>query len=575
MPSPSLLQRLKERKLVQWTLAYLAGAFVVVQLLDAVADPLGLSSAVHLGILTVLIVGFFITLVLAWYHGEKGRQRVSGPELLMVAPLLVVAGVALAMLGRGGEVPAPSAIPSPVPGDADRPSIAVLLCDNFSPNPEDAFRAQGIHEEILLRLQGISSVRSIGRTSVLQFAENPPPVNEIADALGVGFVGECSVMKDPDLTQIRVTFQLLDASGAQLWAESYDRDLTVANIYDIQGDIAHRVAGSVGAVLLPADKDRIATTPTENLLAYDLYTRARILWWTRGEEALEQAIGLFQAAIAEDPAIAVAYAGLAETYAILPELGGPPFSISEILPLAREAAEMALSLDPGLAEAYTASGYISAVFEWDREAAERDYLKAIELSPDYGTAHQWYAEMLGVSGRWEEAFAEIQIAIELDPRSPGSNSIMGWLLTHSGQHADAIQWFERSHAIAPDFIAAPIGLAHTYMLMGDYDAAASWYEIWAGPSGTDPEVSRAFLAALSDPARIPEAIRVFRAGGENLWVAQSLALLGQTDEAFAALERAFDEHSLYLPWINSIPDYDGIRSDPRFQALLRRMNFPE
>ena len=489
----------------------------------------------------------------------------------MVAALLVIAGGVLSMLDRGGEGPGSPAIPPSVTGDDDRPSIAVLLCDNFSPNPEDAFRAQGIHEEILLRLQGISSIRSIGRTSVLQFSENPPPVNEIADALRVGFVGECSVLKDPEQTQIRVTFQLLDAAGTQLWAERYDRDLTVANIYDIQSEIAHRVASSVGAVLMPAEEDRIATPPTENLLAYDLYTRGRIFWWTRAEEALEQAIELFQAAIAEDSAFAMAYAGLAETYVILPEYGYR--TIPEALPLAREAADMALSLDPDLAEAHTASGYIKAVFEWDREGAERDYLRAIELNPDYGTAHQWYGEMLGPSGRWEEAVAEIRIAIELDPRSPASNSLMGWLLTYTGRPAEAIQWLERSRTIAPEYPPPYWGLGQTYMSMGDYGAAASWYERAAALSGRDPEIARAFLAALSDPAKIPEAIRVLGAPGDNLNAAQYLALLGQADEAFAALERAFDEHSPYLPWINSIPDYDGIRSDPRFQDLLRRLGF--
>ena len=257
----------------------------------------------------------------------------------------------------------------------------------------------------------------------------------------------------------------------------------------------------------------------------------------------------------------------------MPELGGPPFP--EILPLAREAAEMGLSLDPDLAEAHTASGYISAAFEWDWEAAEREYLKAIELSPDYATAHQWYAEMLGPSGRWEEVFTEIRIAIELDPRSPASNMMMGWLLTCTGQHAEAIQWYERSHTIAPGFVPPLAGLGDTYVSLGDYVAAASWYERADAISGADPEVARAFLAALSDPAKIPEAISVFRAGGDNLSVAVWLAHLGQADEAVAALERAFDEHSAFLPWINSRPDFDGIRSDPRFQALLRRLNCPE
>ena len=572
MTQSSLLQRLKERKLVQWAVAYLAGAWVIYEVTSTVGGHWKLPDSFFQGLFLILAVGFFIILVLAWYHGEKGRQRVSGPELLMVAALLVVAGAAISFVGKGVGDQGGTAVHSWVAADDQRPSIAVLLCDNFSPKPEDAFRAQGIHEEIMLRLQGISSIRSIGRTSVLQFVEDPRPVNEVASALGVGFLGECSVLKDPEQTQIRVTFQLLDARGTQLWAESYDRDLTVANIYEIQGDIAQRVATSVGARLMPTEKNWIGTAPTENLLAYDLYTQGRILWWTRGVEALEQAIELFQRATVLDPDFALAFSGLAETYAILPELKGVPFS--DILPLARAAAEKALSLDPDLAEAHTASGYLHAVFEWDREAAERDYLRAIQLNPDYGTAHQWYAELLGASGRWEEALGEIKRAIELDPRSPASNMIMGFLLLYTGRHAEAIQSFERSNAIVPEFPPPCWGLGDSHMLTGDYEEAATWYMRAAALDGSDPQIAPVFLTALSNPERLSQAVQVLKASETENRAAAYLALLGETDEALAALERAFDEHAPYLPWINSIPYYDGIRSDPRFQALLRRMNFP-
>jgi len=571
MPEPSLWERLKRRKIVQWAFAYLAGAFVALQLQDALGEPLGLSTAVQRGVLVIVAVGFFITLVLAWYHGERGRQRVSGPELMMTAALLVIAGVALSMLTGRQEELGPDVVLRSVSATDARPSIAVLPCENISPNPEDAFRAQGIHEEILFQLQGISSIRSIGRTSVLQFAENPPPVNEIAQALGVGFVGECSVMKDPVETRVRVIFQLLDANGAQLWAERYDRDLTVADIYEIQGDIAYRVANSVGAVLTPAGKDRVASPPTNNLRAYDLYIQGRLLWWSRGPQAMEQAVGLFQAAIEEDSSFAKAYAGLAETYANLPELVGA--SPAELLPLAREAAERALALDPDLAEAHTALAYIHGL-EWDWGAAEQEYLRAIELSPDYGTAHLWYAQqVLAPLGRWDEAFAEARKAVELDPRSPASNSLMGMLLTHTRRPADAIRWFQRSHSIAPEYVPPLWGLAHAHRSMGDYDEAELWYERYAVLPGFDLDAARTFLAALDGRLDRSKAIAALRTSADYDNVARYLAILGDADGAIALLEHAFDEHNEYLPWINSIADYEKIRADPRFQDLLRRMGF--
>jgi TolB-like protein/Tfp pilus assembly protein PilF len=569
MPDSPLLQRLKERKLVQWVLAYLAGAFVVVQLLDGLEGALGLTPTIQRGILVLVAIGFFITFILAWYHGEKGRQRVSGPELLMVAALLVVGGVALTLLHPHGENSSAVALK-----DDDRPGIAVFPCENRSPDPEDAYFASGIHDEILLRLSKVSGLRSIGRESMEWYNEHPLPPRQVAQELGVSYLGECSVLKDAERNQVRLTFLLMEGStGTQVWAEDYDEDLTARSIFDIYTDLAGQVARQVGAVITPAEQERIAERPTENSEAYDLYLRGRILWRTRGLGALEEAIELFQAAITQDPDFALAHAGLAETYAILPERGGPPYS--EVLPFARRAAETALSLDPSLAEAHNASGYISAVFEWNWAAAEKDYRRAIELNPDYGTAHQWYGEMLAQLGRWEEALVEITKGVELDPRSAASNTMMGYLLSIPGHYSEAIRWFEQAHMIAPAFPPPCWGLGDVYTAMGDLEKAGTWYERAAGLAGDDPEIAPVFLTALSDPGKVPDAVSVLQASEDNYRAAQYLALLGETDEAVAALERAFVEHAPYLPWINCLPYFDGIRSDPRFQALLRRMNLVE
>jgi TolB-like protein/Flp pilus assembly protein TadD len=569
MPIPSLLQRLKERKLVQWALAYLAGAFVAFQLLDALAEPLGLSTTIQRVVLVVVGIGFLITLILAWYHGEKGRQRVSGPELLMVAALLVVAGVALTLVRSQENGFSTVALE----GD-DRPGIAVFPCENWSPDPDDAYFASGIHDEILLRLSKISGLRSIGRESMQWYEEHSVPTRQVAQELGVGYLGECSVLKDAERNQVRLTFQLIDGNtGTQIWAENYDEDLTARSIFDIHTNLAGQVARQVGARLTPVEEERIAERPTENSEALDLYLRGRSLWRTRGLGALEEAIESFQAAITEDPSFALAHAGLAETYALLPEMGGPPYS--EVLPLAREAAEIALSLDPNSAEAHNASGYISAVFEWDWEAAERDYRRAIELNPDYGTAHQWYGEMLAQLGRWEEAFVEIEKGVELDPRSAAPNAMMGYLLLIPGEHPEAIRWFDEAHMISPEFPAPCWGLGDVYTAMGDLETAGTWYERAAALAGVDPEIAPVFLTALSDPGKVPDAVGVLRASEDDYRAAQYLALLGETDEALAALERAFVEHAPYLPWVNSLPYFDGIRSDPRLHALLRRMNIPE
>ena len=572
----SLLQRLKERKLFQWALAYLAGAWLVFQGIEVLAEPWNLSQSIIRAIHVLLGIGFILALVLAWYHGERGRQRVSGPELLMVAALLVIAGAALSLVRVGSEAPSTSVYQAPPDLASDKPAIAVLPCDNMSPNPEDAYLADGIHDEILLRISKIRSLTSIGRKSVEWYRDNPRPIREIAVELGVGYVGECSLRKDAERNRIRLTFQLLDAgTGGQVWAENYDRDLTAGNLLEMESDVAQQVARAVRAVLTPEERARIEVVPTENLEAYDYYLRGRHFWNQRSLAAFDSAIDYYNRAVLLDPEYARAYAGLAATYVLLPEYGGP--AIPDVLPLAKAATERALSLDPGLAEAYAASGYLKAVFEWDRDSAEQDLLKAIELNPDCATAHYWYAEVLGVTRRWDEALEEARRALELDPLSAPAHGYLGLLLMDSGRSDEAIPVIERSLEIGHFWENTVNLLATAHVLRGDYTAAAPLYDRLAELTGTDPEVYRAFLAALSDPSKTPAAVAALQTSNVYGDVGSSdyLALLGRSDEALAALEQAYEARRPYLPWVNAHIWYERLRSDPRFQDLLRRMNFPD
>jgi tetratricopeptide (TPR) repeat protein len=392
----------------------------------------------------------------------------------------------------------------------------------------------------------------------------------------VGFVGECSVRKDADQGRIRLTFQLLEAgTGGHVWAESYDRDLTAGDLLELESDVAQQVAHSLKAVLTPEERERIEAQPTENLQAYEYFLRGRHFWNQRSLVAFDSAIDYFNRAVLLDPEYARAYAALAETYVLVPEYGGP--SIPEMLPLARAATERARTLDPDLAEAYAASGYLKEVFEWDRDGAERDFLKAIELNPDCATAHQWYAELLGATRRWDEAVVEARRAVQLDPLSVAANDVLGTVLTCGGRHAEAILARERALEIVPDFAFAVLGLAKSYVLVGDYAAAAPLFDRLAELTGTDPKAYRAYLAALSDPAEMSAAVAALRSTDVfgDVGNADFLADLGQFDEALALLEQAYEARHPYVPWINALPHYERLRSDPRFQDLLRRMNFTE
>ena len=576
-----LLQRLKERKLVQWALAYLAGAFVVFQLLDALETPLGLSATMQQGILVVIGVGFFVTLILAWYHGEKGRQQVSGPELLMVAALLLVAGVALSTLsGRDGGTD-PSVASHLVAVDDNRPGIAVLLCDNFSPNPEDAFRAQGIHEEILLRLQGISSLRSIGRTSVLRFAENPPEVSEIASALGVGFVGECSVLKDPDASQIRVTFQLLDASGAQVWADSYDRDLTVGNLFDIQSDIAQQVAGNIGAVLTPREQDRIEFRPTEDLGAYDFYLLGRTRWLTRSVPAMYEAIGFYEAAIELDSTYASAYAGLAETHLVL-TFFDPNLNQTEVLDFAaqaRGAAEHALTLDPGLAVAHAALGFGMFWYDWDWDAALEELRLATELDPGNSQARAWLTELLISLGRYEQAVVEGSIAAKADPRSINENSAYGRALWAAGDleaAEDQLRYTVELENGAYFAYSLSVLLAQQGRFEEAEDAGLRFLRSWGAPADVVDSL-HVVLRAAWEPGLRERGIAILRnleSTTPNLDLhGQLYASLGAMDEAITAVRNLVELHSYQVAILNW-PEYRILHSDPRFLAIVDEVGLP-
>jgi len=565
MPSPSLLQRLKERKLVQWAVAYLAGAFVVFQAVEVMAEPWGISPGVQRGGHIVLLSGLFITLVLAWYHGEKGRQRVSGPELLMVAALLVVAGVALTLLRPREEGYSPFALESD-----DRPGIAVFPCENWSPDPDDAYFASGIHDEILLRLSKIGALRSIGRESMEWYRDNPRPMRQVAQELGVGYLGECSVLKDAERNQVRLTFQLIDGNtGTQIWAENYDEDLNARSIFDIHSDVARQVAREVGAVLTPEEQERIEARPTESIEAYNAHVMGKYWFNRRGTGGLPRAIQFFKEAVEADSTFALAYTGLADSYTLF-SFYEPTYR--EELPVAEahrkalDAAQRALALDDGLGEAHASMAAIRMWFEWNWEEAEWGFSRAIGLSPNYPTAHFYLGHLLHYTGRLEEGVEQYRVAHEYDPLSP---HVMGvWIsrLAEAGLHEEALVEAQRGLEMYPDDTALMAYVSRMYLIQERYEEA-----IMASPTST------AAISAMISLGRTQEATAladVHKGASLSRQIVARTAL-GDFDEAFHLLEEAFEERA---PWlVNSIWQEANrpLRSDPRFHNLIRRLGFPE
>jgi serine/threonine-protein kinase len=452
-----------------------------------------------------------------------------------------------------------------------RPRVAVLPLANLSGLEEDLYFTEGIHGQILTQLSKIGSLDVISSTSAREYRDSPKNLRTIGEELRARYIAEGDVLRAGDM--VRVNLQLIDArEDIHLWADSYDRPLSVENLLAIQTEIAQAIASALRAALTPEEEEELQKLPTDNLEAYDCYLRGRYFWHQRLLAGFDSAISYFNQAISLDPDYARAYAALAETYVLLPEYGGQ--SIPETLPLATAVTERALALDPDLAEAYSASGYRKAVFEWDWHAAERDYLRAIELNSDYATAHQWYAELLGINRRWDEALGEARRAVELDPMSPAANLILGVILQYVGRYDEAIPLQERALFLVPDWVTCLHDLAFSHVLKSDYAAAEPLFGRLAELTGSDPEAYRAYLAALSDTAKIPAAVTALRAPNifSTISPADYLVHLGRFDEAQALLEQEYEARNPRLPYINAHSMYEDFRPDPGFQDLLRRMN---
>jgi serine/threonine-protein kinase len=529
MPTPSLLQRLKERKLVQWALAYLAGAWVVVQLLDAVKDPLGLSPAIHQAILFLLAIGFLLTLVLAWYHGEKGRQRVSGPELLMVAALLVVAGVALSTLGSGSNPSYPETS-TPAPSGDDRPGIAVLPLENHSPNPDDAFFADGMLEEITSKLSTISALRVISRSSVMQYREARPSSPQIARELNVDFLMEGSARLAGD--RVRLTVQLIDArEDEHLWADDYDLDLSAENLFEAEAEVARQIAFGVGVNLTPEERDEVARVLTADTDAYLLYMQgneAFIFERQRGQSrSTYPSIGLYERALELDPGFALAHARLALSLTYTSPDGDRDQR-------ARREAELALSILQGLAEAKVAmSRYYSRVGR--PEEAIRQFQAIGVDDPNNSFAIHEMGRLQRTLGEYHTGLRTLERAAELDPRNPLIQRSLFWSYLHSHRYDDALR--AQATQVAVGMVRDDFDLAWIQLMSGEHDEALSTLSHIVSSSandffGTNPAYPMSVNRRLLTEEQHRVAFEVYREGFE----AQC-----STDPGFCARRALFED----------------------------------
>jgi len=453
-------------------------------------------------------------------------------------------------------------------------SIAVLPFDNLSRDPDNTYFADGIQEEILTRLSKIADLKVISRTSTQQFKNAPANLSDVAQQLGVANVLEGTVQRSTD--HVRVSVQLIDArNDSHLWAETFDRKLN--DIFAVESEIASKVADSLQAKLSSTEKNSIAKVPTSNTEAYQLYLKGRFFWNKRTAPDLRKAVDFFNQAIEKDPKYALAYAGLADAWAVLPLFGG--CAPKECNPKAEAAAKQAIQLDETLAEPHASLGLLLAIYYFDCPGSLRELERAIELNPNYATAHHWIGNLpLTFVGQFDRGIAELKRALELDPLSMITNANLGQTYCYSRRYQDAIAQLRRTIEMDPGFYYAHYQLGEALELTGDRDAAIAEYQK-ARELNDDPFVQALLAQAMAKSGKADEARRVLdqleQVSQHRYVPAYGIGLiylgLGEKDQALRSFEKSYeDRDGTEIGYIKVNPLLDSLRGDPRFEALVEK-----
>ena len=597
MNPSNFFAELKRRNVYKVAVAYGIVAWLLIQAASILFPTFEAPAWVMKVFVTAVLFGFPVALILAWAfeltpEGIKRAEDVSPNESItrktgrklvgITVALGVVAASLLAFqflrpksLNKASlsttSVPAAAAV---TPAIADK-SIAVLPFDNLSRDPDNAYFAEGVQDEILTRLAKVADLKVISRTSTQKYKSAPDNLRAIAQQLGVANVLEGSVQKSQD--QVRVNVQLINAfTDAHLWADTYDRKLT--DIFAVESDIAKAIADTLQAKLTGSEKRAIAARPTENQEAYQLYLKGRFFWNKRTAADLRKSIDYFQQAIDKDPNYALAYAGAAQAWLLLPGYGGG--GPNDCFPQADAAAKKALSLDDNSTDAHAALAMVRQLYDFDLVGAIAEFERAIELDPNNATAHHWFANhSLAAAGQTERQIAEMKRAVELDPLSLIINTNLGEAYIYAHRHDDAIGQLRKTVEMDAGFYFTHYILGNALELKGQLPEAMAEYQ--RAIALNDDPFPKGLLGHLyGKTGRKGEALQILsqlRQAREQRYVeAYVLAIVclgvGDHNEALNWLEQGYrDRDGFTIAVIRVEPFLTPLHCNPRFEALAEKI----
>jgi serine/threonine protein kinase/TolB-like protein/Tfp pilus assembly protein PilF len=564
----------KRRKVYRVAVAYIIAAAGMIQLASAAFPAWDLPNSALRLVIVLLLIGFPLALVLGWIFdvtpqgiratptAALGTHRRSNLIMLVGASVIISAVAGFFLLPR-------------VSAHKVDKSIAVLPFENASNEPNTEYLSEGISEALINSLSELQQLRVIARPTAFRYKGKDVDPRQVGRELGVTAVLTGKVRQMQSALNVQV--DLVDAvTGAQIWGAGYDRK--IAELVAVKQAIAQEITAKLKLKLSSEQQRLLVKRDSTNAEAYQFYLRGRYFWNKRTPDGIKQAIAEFQQAIDRDPNFGLGYVGLADSY-----IGLTFYNFAaphETMPEAKESALKALALDNTLAEAHTSLAHVLSNYDWNWSAAEKEFKRSIELKPDYATAHQWYAiHYLTATGRLEEAVQEMKKALELEPTSLVMNTFMGATLYYAGRYDEAIDQCRRTIQMDPNFAVAHWHLGLAYEQKQVLDAATEEFKKAISLSGGSPLMRAALGRAYTKSQKKHEANEMLNELNElakrqyvsAYEVAKIYVALGNSEQAFQLLEKAYAEHSFHLANLNVCPQFKSVRSDPRFQDLVQRL----